>query len=79
MRPHVAGFNEVTRTFYQIIQESEWVRKEYWISDFFESVQKKGFGNLLICRIQPICLVSIKVSTLPRNIETGFFLLKGSE
>ena len=27
IRPHIAGFNEVTPTFFEMIKEAEWVKK----------------------------------------------------
>lgn len=32
LKPHIAGFNEVTSRFYEMIKEAEWVRNEYWVS-----------------------------------------------
>ena len=55
-----------------MLKEAEWVRKDYWVSHF----DSKGFGNLLICRIPPLSLVSIKVKTLPRSVQTGFFMVR---
>ena len=79
MRPHIAGFNEVTYTFFEMIKEAEWAKQEYWISDFNQTIYKKGFGNLLICRVKPISLLPMRIKTLPRDIITGFFAFTDSQ
>lgn len=61
-----------------MIKEAEWVRNEYWVSGFPNN-KPSGFGNLLICRIEPICMVELKIQTLPRKFKTGFFIVRGHD
>lgn len=62
--PHVIGFNEVTKTFYDLLLSQDWVQENYWVSDF----KRVGFGNVIMTRIQPIFADKIHVDRLPRSI-----------
>ena len=75
MRPTIATFNEATLNFYKMLQRSEWVQKEYWVSPF-EHVNENGSFNVIIARIPPIFCRKIVVEDLPREILTFYFLIK---
>ena len=34
MQPDVVSFNEVSVTFYNMVKECDWVKKDYWVSNF---------------------------------------------
>ena len=34
MQPDVASLNEVSITFYNMLKDCEWAKKNYWISNF---------------------------------------------
>ena len=71
------SFNEASQKFYEMVQECDWVRDKYWMN--YYSPEKKGFSNMLLTKIKPLCFHQIKIKKLPRPAEIAFFHLKNKK
>lgn len=79
----IITLNEVTKMFLRMIEECEWVRQNYFISEISlvndEISCVYPFGNLIITKLPPSDCQIIKVHTLPRFIVTGIFNIKNKD
>lgn len=76
MQPQIISLQEVTSRFYYMLLECEWAKQKYWVADFKN--YQHGWGNLLLTKIEPICLDIIKVKHLPRVVCTAFLAIQHS-
>lgn len=72
----IITLNEVTNTFLGMVEECDWVRENYFISEITSNNENSSindFGNLILAKIRPVDSKVFKVDTLPRPIVTGIF------
>jgi endonuclease/exonuclease/phosphatase family metal-dependent hydrolase len=77
MGADIITLNEVTESFLKKLEESEWVRKDYYLS---ESTKTKGglstihpFGNLILTKLPPQRTYCISVQNLKRPVVAATF------
>ena len=79
----IITLNEVTKTFLKMVEECEWVRESYFISEITEIDDNNSsifpFGNLILTKIPPSLCKIFKVLTLKRPIITGVFNVQNTE
>ena len=63
MLPDIISFNEVSPTFHQMISSTKWVQENYWMSEY-TPLKERGFCNLLLSKIKPLCFDKIYIKDL---------------